>query len=206
MASSGPNSCGTGVNDATSGTIAWTNPGNITASDDSRATSMLGIGEDTQLLVATNFGFAIDATATIVGVVVEWEKSCVGQVDDRLLTLWKTGASVGDDKATAGSWPTPTDAYVTYGGIADLWGLSGTLTPAYINASDFGVMISAVEASGLGGLARVDHCRMTVYFTESAATFQRMQMPHIPIRPQEVVAYKRELKSQTRYGDIQVEI
>ena len=54
-------------------------------------------------------------------------------------------------------------AYVSYGRISDLWGLS--LTPADINASTFGVAISAQNIDAKSqNLAYINHIRMTVYF------------------------------------------
>lgn len=66
-------SAGTGANFASIGTNAWTNPGNITASDNTYATC--ATAGTTQGLRASNFGFAIPATATILGVLVEWERN-----------------------------------------------------------------------------------------------------------------------------------
>jgi hypothetical protein len=57
------------------------------------------------------------------------------------------GSVVGSDYATGSL--TTTDAYATFGGISDKWGL--TPTAAQINASDFGVFVSmrAVNSGAL---------------------------------------------------------
>lgn len=55
------------VNDATVGTLDWTNPSNITVEDDSRATNG-GSAGTTKYMKATGYGFAIPDTATIDGI------------------------------------------------------------------------------------------------------------------------------------------
>src|SRR6266545_5605068 len=72
LSSAGPNSAsssGDCVNDAAIGTIAWTNPGQVLASDDLYATATVD-GETTNYLKCTNFGFAIPAASSIDGIVV----------------------------------------------------------------------------------------------------------------------------------------
>ena len=65
---------GTIADDATVGTVAWTNPDNAKVSDNVYATvSLIGIGIS-HYLKATNFGFSIPTGATINGILVEIEK------------------------------------------------------------------------------------------------------------------------------------
>lgn len=86
-------------------------------------------------------------------------------VIDATVKLLKGGSVVGDNKADAVTkWPS-SDADKAYGGSADLWGT--TITPAEVNASDFGAVVSATVA---GGTARIDQMRMTVFFSLPAAT------------------------------------
>lgn len=59
--------------------------------------------------------------------------------------LVKAGAVVGDDQASASNTLTTSDAFTTFGGKDELWGT--TWTPAQVNASDFGCVIS-VASSG----------------------------------------------------------
>jgi hypothetical protein len=59
------------------------------------------------------------------------------------------------------SWPT-TDAYVTYGNSADVWGTTWSL--ANINSTGFGVALSASRSNGN---LQVDHFRITVYTTST---------------------------------------
>ncbi len=168
MASAGPFSPSTIV--STAGPFgAWSTPSNAGASDDSRTTCALGSGvSGTNPLDVTGYDdFNIPSDATINGIVVEIEKSCTstsGSPNDATIQLIKGGTASGTNKASATTWPT-TDAYSTYGGAADLWGLAWS--PSDINASNFGVRIQA-QKTGLktSTTVRVDHVRITVYYTE----------------------------------------
>jgi len=55
------------------------------------------------------------------------------------------GSIVGTEKATATEIQQDTDGNYYFGGEFDLWGV--TLTPAIVNASNFGFVISFVGAS-----------------------------------------------------------
>ena len=68
----GADSVGTGANFASIGTNAWTNPTNITASDDTYATN--ATAGETQGLRGSNLGYAVPSTATILGITVEVER------------------------------------------------------------------------------------------------------------------------------------
>lgn len=87
----GPNSPATGVNNATTGQNAWTNPGNITASDNAYAT-VSGSGT-TNYLFATGFGFNIAGPANVDGIQVEIEKYESSPSSVSLLDNWSNGLS-----------------------------------------------------------------------------------------------------------------
>jgi hypothetical protein len=162
----GPNSPSGSSDDPSIGTTAWVNTGNIFASDNSYATvTALILGNKSNYLVATNFGFAIPSTATICGITVEIEKNATGllqTINDNSVKIVKGGSICGAENALGGTWPT-TDTYFTYGGAGNLWGTTWLYSD--INAANFGVAISA-NLSGLSVLpsARVDHVRITVYY------------------------------------------
>ena len=148
--------------------VAWLNPENAKASDDSRATSSLsGSALLSKALVATTFGFSIPGSATITGVVAEIEKSVSNDagVIDNFVRLVKGGSIVGASRGTNAAWPT-SDTRVAYGGSGDLFDLA--LAPADVNSSGFGVAISARALSNPEVSARVDRIRLIVYFTELA--------------------------------------
>lgn len=87
--------------------------------------------------------------------------SSPGIADNRVRIV--KGGSIGTTNKTGGAWPT-SDAYATYGADDDLWG--ETWTPADINASNFGVAISAIGEFAFPTVASVDHIRITVYYIE----------------------------------------
>jgi len=156
---------GTMADDATVGTIAWTNPDNAKVSDDVYATVFLLDGEVTHYLKATNFGFAIPAGATINGIVAEFEVKSSSSVtthasDSRIV---KSGV-IGTTNKGTGAYLSTIEAYISYGNSTDLWG--EIWSPSDINASDFGFVLSLNRtASGAGSTASVDHIRITVYYT-----------------------------------------
>lgn len=160
--SDGPRDPDTAVDDATVGTAIWQNPGNVTASDDSLAFVELAAGTTSHYLKVTDFDFALGSGAIIEGIVVEIEKSAGSGVLDSAIRIVKGGTILTTVNRTQGNWP-GTDAYVTHGGVADLWGT--TWTAANINNSGFGVAISCVNSGGSTQFAFVDHVRITVYYS-----------------------------------------
>lgn len=163
MASQGPNSPGTLADDGSVGSTAWSNPTNAAASDDSRATCG-GVSGPSHYLKATNFGFSIPSSATIVGIEVSIERSAASAspaVTDNRVNLVLAGTIQSYNNADPDQWPT-SDAAEIHGGATDLWNQVG-LTPADINDSGFGCALSANMANNT---ARVDHITITVYYVE----------------------------------------
>jgi hypothetical protein len=164
----GPNNPSTATNVALFGSNAsWTNLGNISGSDNTYATygTMSGTSEKfTDYLQATNFGFSIGPAFSIIGIVVEIERSDPGNTtSDYSVRLVKNGFIVGSDLASPATYST-TDNTQTYGGIGEFWGESWS--PADVNSSNFGVAIS-VKKQGpfpIGSAARIDNIRIRVLF------------------------------------------
>ena len=156
MADTGALSPQTMADDATVGTVAWTNPDNAKASDNVYTSVGSGI---THYLKATNFGFIIPTGATIDGILVEIEQKDFGfGALENSIKIVKGGVISGEEKSTGAEIP-DTDTYVSYGSSTDLWGLPWTAED--INLSTFGVVFSDTDFSG------VDHIRITVYYTEA---------------------------------------
>ncbi len=161
---------GTGANVTGVGTIAWTNPGNITADDTAyaTATNVPSNGGHTNYLRGTNFGFAIPAGATINGITVRINRQSSGFLSpflrDNIVRLVKAGAIVGSNLAvTAAEWPTSLET-ATYGSATNLWGT--TWTAAEINDANFGVVLSARNANtNFNRTATVDFIQVTVEYT-----------------------------------------
>lgn len=164
MGTLGPNDGNTFANDGTVGTIAVTNPSNARLADNTYCTSVLLLGQITNYLKATNFGFTIPLDATVDGIVIEIEKSTTiaTSITDNSVKIVKGGTVVGSELASATQWGT-TDAYATYGTPTELWGT--TWTPSDINGSTFGIVVSGIAA--LAATAQIDHIRVSVYYTGS---------------------------------------
>lgn len=165
----GPLSAGAGANDASVGTLSWSDTGNIFASDDSWATCTVNTGQTTNYLVATNFGFALDSKASITGIYAEFERcgaSAMAQVNDSSIRIVKGGVVGSTERSGSLAWNIGCggEAYATFGSSSDLWG--ETWTASDINASNFGLAISCVYFGGITSTtARVDHVRITVFYT-----------------------------------------
>jgi len=171
-------SAGLGSNIAKlSATIDWGGVTNIYASDDSDAYAHpIPNYIETKWLRASTFGFTIPDGATIGGIVVEIEKACTkADMVDWQVKILRAGAEAGDNKAKGTDWPS-SDTYLSYGGSTDKWGW-GSWTPAIINATNFGVSIAATYGGVLStAYARVDHIRITVYYTEAVGTNMKINI------------------------------
>lgn len=164
MPSQGPRDGGSFTNDASVGATAWTSPGGAQTSNDVHAVcALLLLGDQSQGLRATRFGFSIPAGATIDGIVVEMERSVVVDgCSDISARIVKASVPSGGDKAS-GPYP-GADAYITYGSPTDLWGVSWIHSD--INSNGFGFQHQAENDSGDPLVTpRVDHIRITVYYT-----------------------------------------
>jgi hypothetical protein len=178
MATAGPLFPGTTANLSNAGTSenaeAWVNPGNV-VSDNATEAQITAATYDSpdisQILVCSNFGFAIPAGSTINGITVEIDRRSIiasSGKDFRVqLAKGTTFASlVGSNKAVPATiWPTST-AVATYGGVSDLWGT--TWTAAEVNASSFALFLSA-QANIANADVGVDFVRITVTYTEPPA-------------------------------------
>jgi hypothetical protein len=162
----------TAVNDASIGSLAFNNTNNAFTSDNNRANATalaVLFSGSTNYLKVTGFGFSIPSYASICGIEIQVEKRATGLnilswVRDNDIRIVKNNAVTGDDLGDdATDWST-TESTFTYGSTNNLWGT--TLTPAEVNASNFGIAISAQMTGLLAALpsAQIDNIRMTVYY------------------------------------------
>lgn len=162
----GPNNAGTGTNVNTTGTISWTNTGNITAADGTSATAAITTNATTNYIQGTSYGFSIPTGAIINGIEVIINRKTSANnggriTKDNIVRVIKNGTIItATNYATATSWPT-TFATATYGSSTDLWGT--TWTPADINATNFGAVLSVTANNSL--TASVDYIQIKVYYT-----------------------------------------
>lgn len=132
---------------------SWSNPTNIyTDNGTSASIGFFEGGQSGDLLVFTDFDYAIPDDAIIDGVEIYVDGSntgCYGEIYLQTDTDTGTGADVGALNQT-------------YGAPDDLWGL--TLTPADVNHVNFGGNIWLNDVSGGDGIASVDYIEITVYW------------------------------------------
>ena len=165
-ADEGANSPGTMADDATVGTVAWSNPDRAKSLADGNATAVLSSLGVSHYLKATNFGFSIPTGATIDGILAEINKNFAGGYfpkDNSVKIVTSDGTLGSEDKANTDNWPFGT--YISYGASNDLWNESWSDTD--INDADFGVVISAKDTTGNKLYPFICHIRITVYYTEA---------------------------------------
>lgn len=165
MGTYGPLAGGTFATDNILGAVAWTSASNAQISDNSYATAVLLLGQISNYLKITNYGFNIPPDATITGITVNVERSSntLNGTHDSSVKLTISGAVTGNDKANTGlEWPT-SDTVATYGSATDLWG--GAWTPSLINNSTFGVEVASV--ADLANTAQIDYVSITVDYIGS---------------------------------------
>lgn len=167
MSTSGPLYCGTAANDSGIGSTDWTGPTNAQGTDDaSVATGSFSAGSPSHYLKCTNFGFSIPAGATIDGIQVEFYRDgLVGSAIDNAVRIVKGGSISTTDKSSVVNWANSISGLRrdSYGGSSELWGETWTSTD--INASTFGVAISAKATGGPPDNAEIDSVRITITYT-----------------------------------------
>lgn len=89
IAQTGPNSPATGSNNAGTGSLPWTNPGNITSTNNVYAS--VGTTGNTNYLFGTNFGFNISTPSIIDGIVLEIERKEQTPTNVSILNGWTNG-------------------------------------------------------------------------------------------------------------------
>lgn len=165
----------------------WSLPGTATEqnaastirySDNIKATTTLTAAQSSSSLKVHGFfsasKFGIPSNATLVGITVKIEQiaGTGSEVEDLTFKLFnrRNPAGFGDNKArAAGTFWATADTVITYGGAADLWGLTAA-QQAQVN-DDLGIIIACKDkAGGAGSTASIDQVTMqlTVQVTETA--------------------------------------
>lgn len=170
MASQGPFSGTVFENDSSTGgtTFSWMNPTNVAVEDGMTSSHQTGAAAPdnvTKTLKITGFPFSIPAGTTILGITVEYKKQGAfgpsNPVTDNTCRLVKGGVIQSVDRLLGDFWPM-TLTWFSHGGIADLWG--GTWERDDINASNFGIAISAKTPLTQVSVASLDHAKVTVEY------------------------------------------
>src|SRR5688572_12412128 len=136
-----PTTC---VNDASIGTVAWSNPGNALASDAARATSVVVGAGTTNYLRCTGYGFTIPPGARIDGILINVERRTsaitAGGSQDAAVRVVQGGVIGAVDQSTINTY-TLEDVNEAHGATTPLWGLTWAYTD--INAGNFGAAVAA---------------------------------------------------------------
>jgi MSHA biogenesis protein MshQ len=126
----------------------------------------------TDQLVCTQYGFAIPAGATILGIVIDVERrtndvTAISPTRDASMRVLKAGVAQAAERATTTDY-TLADVVEGHGGATDLWGT--TWSVADINNANFGARFQAQKAGATGGNVQisVDHMPITVYWVIAA--------------------------------------
>jgi hypothetical protein len=159
----------TAANDAGTGTLAWTSPGNVLLSDGVKA-SVANVTTTvfSNWLTATGFGLAVPGDATVLGIRFDVELAAPANLA-RLHAVRAVKAGVIGSVAPAFMQTTVVGASDTgqvSGGAAELWGT--TWTPAEVNAAGFGVAVSVQGSTGSLTTATIDAIRAVVYYRTPA--------------------------------------
>lgn len=172
MPSVGPVIAGTGASLAGIGTVAWTNPDRITASDNTYTIAATS-SSVSHWLVATNFDFStIPNDAIILGVTGTVEaKYTIGSGATITSSSFVVGGAVVGTQKTLAQAITNADAQYTVGSASDLWGYA--ITPALLKVSTTGFAIS-VTGSGATTIA-VDAMWLTVTYMTAGREFRTMR-------------------------------
>jgi hypothetical protein len=150
----------------------WATPANAQSSNNVRTQSTVGDNQTTDVLRCLNYGFAIPAGATILGIIVRVERrqnttaGGVSRARDQAVQIIKGGAVEPANRATATDY-TAGDIIEAHGTATDLWGT--TWADADINAANFGVDFSAFKNGATGGniAVQVDHVQIEVFYSEA---------------------------------------
>lgn len=146
---------------------SWNVPDNAGNSDNnySDCSSLPNVGNFTDYLVATDFGFSIPSGTIINGILVEVERSDPnGHTSEYSVRIIKGNTIGTSDRATGAAFPL-TDDYAFYGSPGDLWG--ETWNSEDINDNGFGIAIAAQKSSNGSTKGEIDDIRITVYYSFS---------------------------------------
>lgn len=138
------------TDDASVGSVAWTNP-TFAATEDGSESSISSISSlQTHYLKGLQLVSLPSLTGrTILGIEVQIKREqASGSCTDTVVKLVKGGVVSGNNNATATNWPNTAglyDVFEDHGSASDLWGL--TWTPTDLASSTFGVVLSATANS-----------------------------------------------------------
>lgn len=150
---------------------AWSNTGNIAASDDTYATNtVLATTGNTALLRLTNFAFNIPTNAIVIGskIEVDHKSDAAGDVFAHMPAFCAPGSNSYADSVDGEMYEYPaneteevgstetTTTYIQHG--------QPIMGSGMVNNSDFGVLLYYSNSGGSNSVVSVDNVRVTLYY------------------------------------------
>lgn len=149
------------------GALAWETPDNGKVPDNAFAKVTLAVGEESEMLRITGFGFAIPSGVNVTGAEVEFKRQATdaGIVDGLIELTFDKGRTSGRPKYMFTSWPRAIVGTHHYGAPLDRWG--NDIFAEDVNSPEFGVEIWAKREEDAGtdpldGL--IDSLRIYVHY------------------------------------------
>lgn len=162
-----------------SGTHSWGTASNAQTSNDVRAIwskaggGAVPYGGTTAYLQATQLTATVPANAVIDGIKATIERrindSTASTAVDSVVYVVQGGTIQTTQNKASGTGYTTSDVAATYGGAADLWGLSWTA--ADVNGSGFGIAISCQVSVDFEspGFPEIDAITIEVFYTPGSS-------------------------------------
>ena len=147
------------------GSIAWTNPGNATTSNDVYATVNLTPGQIPKHLVGTTFGFALPVDATIIGATCTFEANTTDFTQETISGYIYKGGNIAGSAQTNTIISGGTDQNVAIGSLSTLSGFNVTLTPAEVNSVGFGCAVGFATNNAGNTTFSADSIRMQIAYS-----------------------------------------
>ncbi len=158
---------GTVTNVDRGGANAWSNTGNILASDDTYATALLTT-TGTDYLSCTNFGISLPANAIVRGIAIEVEGKFSAGTHSYSWQMVNDVGGLMDEASGSGNVFGTSDSTFTYGGQDYYWKSSpetGHLIKATVEDSDFGVVVWCGDTDA-GVTASIDRIRIKIFYSQ----------------------------------------
>ena len=154
---------------------AWSNITRVLTLDGSFADSDIAKNDVSQYAKSYNFNFGIEDDATINGIIMRLtRKGENSNITDTQVYLMDTAQSAkGSNYAKGETW----DGVVSssYGGVADLWGTTWSVSD--INNANFGAMVEASNGSGTASRnAEIDYIEISIYYSRPDVTPMMLSM------------------------------
>jgi hypothetical protein len=150
------------ADNASTGTVAWTDPGKVGAADGAGATVTVGPDVVSHYLVATGYAFSLPTNALVDGIMAGVRrKSGGGTQRDAGVYLVRGGNPVGATHASRAKWPRNFN-YANYGSATDRWGVAWSA--ADVNVGGFGLALAVQNPSSGNRKPVVDTMRLAVAY------------------------------------------